>query len=181
MKAALAANPTMSSAKVGGTTFTVVSFTARDRFKVSGYIGPDHLVARVDTWVPNPTLGDTLIRTDYTAYKDFGGVKVPTHVVQAQGGYPVLDVTLGDAKPNAAVTLQAPMGGPQAARVESETFADGVWYLRGTPDPNSQLVEFKDFTVIVESSVTEGRALANIAEAKRLAPGKPVQIGRAHV
>ena len=103
VKAALAANPTMSSAKVGGTTFTVVSFTARDRFKVSGYIGPDHLVARVDTWVPNPTLGDTLIRTDYTAYKDFGGVKVPTHVVQAQGGYPVLDVTLGDVKPNAAV------------------------------------------------------------------------------
>jgi glyoxylase-like metal-dependent hydrolase (beta-lactamase superfamily II) len=53
--------------------------------------------------------------------------------------------------------------------------ADGVWYLAGTPDPNSQLVEFRDFLVLVESSVTEGRALANIAEAHRLAPGKPIK------
>jgi glyoxylase-like metal-dependent hydrolase (beta-lactamase superfamily II) len=74
------------------------------------------------------------------------------------------------------VALQAPAAAaPQAARAEADKFADGVWYLRGTPDPNSQLVEFKDFSVIVESSVTEGRALANIAEAKRLLPNKPVR------
>ena len=59
--------------------------------------------------------------------------------------------------------------------VEAEKVADGVWYLAGAPDPNSQLVEFKDFLVIVESSVTEGRALANIAEAHRLVPGKPIK------
>ena len=175
VKAALAASATLGSAKVGGKAVTVVSFTARDRFKVSGYIGADHLVARVDTWVPNPTLGDTLIQTDYSDYRDVGGVKVPMHIVQAQGGYPVLDVTLADVKPNAPVTIQAPAGGAQVARVEADKFADGVWYLRGTPDPNSQLVEFKDFSVIVESSVTEGRALANIAEAKRLVPGKPIR------
>jgi glyoxylase-like metal-dependent hydrolase (beta-lactamase superfamily II) len=79
-------------------------------------------------------------------------------------------------EPNVAVNLQAPAGGgPQAARVESTKVADGVWYLAGTPDPNSQLVEFKDFLVIVEASVTEGRALANIAEAHRLVPGKPIR------
>ena len=50
-----------------------------------------------------------------------------------------------------------------------------MWYLAGTPDPNSQLVEFKDFTVLIESSVSEARALANIAEAKRIAPDKPVR------
>ena len=80
-------------------------------------------------------------------------------------------------KPNAPVAIQAPpaAGAPQAARVESEKVAEGVWYFAGTPDPNSQLVEFKDYTVIVESSVTEGRALANIAEAKRLVPNKPIR------
>ena len=80
----------------------------------------------------------------------------------------MLELNVTDVQPNAAVNLQAPAGGaPQAARVESTKVADGVWYLAGTPDPNSQLVEFKDFLVIVESSVTEGRALANIAEAHR--------------
>ena len=51
----------------------------------------------------------------------------------------------------------------------------GAIDLAGTPDPNSQLIEFKDFLVIVESSVTEGRALANIAEAHRLVPGKRIR------
>ena len=64
---------------------------------------------------------------------------------------------------------------PQPARAEGQRIADGIWYLRGTPDPNSQLVEFRDYTVIVESSVSEARALANIAEARRLVPGKPVR------
>jgi glyoxylase-like metal-dependent hydrolase (beta-lactamase superfamily II) len=73
------------------------------------------------------------------------------------------------------VDIQAPPpASPEAARAEGERIADGVWYLRGTPGPNSQLVEFRDYTVIIESSVSEARALANIAEAKRLVPNKPV-------
>jgi len=155
---------------------TVVSFTARGQYKVNGYINGQHLVEKVETWVANPTLGDTLIETTYANYRDFGGSKFPTRIVQKQGGYPVLELTVADVQPNTAVSLQAPAAAaPQAARAEAEKFAEGVWYLRGTPDPNSQLVEFKDFTVIVESSVTEGRALANIAEAKRLAPNKPIR------
>ena len=50
-----------------------------------------------------------------------------------------------------------------------------MWYLAGTPDPNSQLVEFRDYSVIIESSVSEARALANLAEARRLVPNKPVR------
>ncbi len=176
VKAAMKASPTMTSTRVGGRPMTVISFTARDKYTVSGYVNAQHLLERVDTWVANPTLGDTLIETTYADYRDFGGVKFPMKVVQKQGGYPTLELTVTDVQPNAAVNLQAPAGGaPQPARVESDKVAEGVWYLRGTPDPNSQLVEFKDFTVIVESSVTEERALANIAEAKRLAPGKPVR------
>jgi glyoxylase-like metal-dependent hydrolase (beta-lactamase superfamily II) len=73
------------------------------------------------------------------------------------------------------VPRQAQSATPPPARVESQKVADGVWYLAGTPDPNSQVVEFKDFSVVIESSVTEGRALANIAEAKRLVPNKPIR------
>ncbi len=176
VRAAMAGKPTMTITRVGGRQLTVMSFTARNQYKVNGYINAQHVVEKVETWIANPTLGDTLIETTFADYRDFAGVKFPTRIVQKQGGYPVLELNVAEVQPNAAVTLQAPaVLVPQVARVEADTSADGVWYLRGTPDPNSQLVEFKDFSVIVESSVTEGRALANIAEAKRLLPNKPVR------
>jgi len=176
VKAAMAATPTLSTSRAGGRTLTVVSFMVRDKYKVSGYINAEHLVEKIETWTAQATLGDMLIETTFADYRDVGGIKFPMRIVQKQGGYPVLEMNVADVQPNAAVTLQAPAAQPpQVARVESGKVADGVWYLAGTPDPNSQLVEFKDFLVIVESSVTEGRALANIAEAKRLVPGKPIR------
>ena len=36
-------------------------------------------------------------------------------------------------------------------------------------------MEFKDYVVIIELSVTDDRALANMAEVKRLVPGKPIR------
>jgi len=176
VRAALAAKPTLSQTRVGGKPMTVVSFVARDKYKVNGYINAQHLIEKVETWTPQATLGDMLIETTYSDYRDSNGVKFPMHIVQKNWIYPVLDLNVTSVETNAAVNLQAPAGGaPQPARVEADKFADGVWYLRGTPDPNSQLVEFKDFLVIVESSVTEARALANIAEAHRLVPGKPIK------
>ena len=176
VKAALAAKPTMSSTRVGGQPVTIVSFMARGKYKVNGYINAQHLVEKVETWTPQPTLGDMPIETTYADYRDFGGVTFPARIVQKQGGWPMLELNVADVQPNAAVNLPAPpVAAPQPARVESTKVAEGVWYLAGTPDPNSQLVAFKDFTVIVESSVTEGRALANIAEAKRLVPNKPLR------
>src|ERR1019366_8058204 len=64
---------------------------------------------------------------------------------------------------------------PTPTHVESQKIAEGVWYLAGTPDPNSMAVEFKDYVVVIESSVTEDRALANMAEVKRLVPNKPIR------
>ena len=134
-----------------------------------------NLLEKVETWTPNPILGDMPIETNYSDYRDFGGVKFPTKIVQKQGGFPVLDVTVSDVQPNATVNIEQPRGAGGPARVESQKIAEGVWYLAGTPDPNSQAVEFKDFTVIIESSVTEERALANIAEVKKLVPNKPIR------
>jgi glyoxylase-like metal-dependent hydrolase (beta-lactamase superfamily II) len=171
VRAALASKPDVSRAGAS----TVVSFMVRDKYKVNGYINAQHLVEKIETRTPQPTLGDMSIETTFSDYRDFNGVKFPARIVQKQWIYPVLELNVTEVQPNAAVNLQAPAGGGGPARVESTKVADGVWYLAGTPDPNSQLVEFKDFLVLVESSVTEGRALANIAEAHRLAPGKPIK------
>lgn len=177
VKAALAAGPTVSSRRVGGRDFTVVSFTARKQFRVEAFVNQQNLIERIVTWVANPILGDTLIETTFADYRDFGGVRFPTGIVQQQGGFPTLEVTVADVRPNAAVNLQAPApaGPPQPARAEGQLVAPGVWYLTGAPEPNSQLVEFRDYTVLIESSVSEGRALANLAEARRLVPNKPVR------
>ena len=175
VRAAMAAKATVSQARLDGKPMTVVSFTARDKYKVNGYVNAQHLIEKIETWTPQPTLGDMSIETTFSDYRDVNGVKFPGRIVQKQWIYPVLELNVAAVEPNVAVNLQAPGGAPQAARVESAKVADGVWYLAGTPDPNSQLVEFKDFLVLVESSVTEGRALANIAEAHRLVPGKPIK------
>ncbi len=175
VKAAMASNPAMKSMTVKGKRMTVISFTVRDKYKVNGYVDGDNLLEKVETWMPNPILGDTLIETDYSDYKDFGGVKFPMKIFQKDGVFPVLDLTVSDVQPNAPANIELPRAAPAATYVESQKIADGVWYLAGTPDPNSMAVEFKDYVVIIESSVTEARALANMEEVKRLVPGKPIR------
>jgi len=176
VKAAANAAPTISSRRVGARTLNVLSFTARNQYRVEAYINPQNLIERIDTWTPNPILGDTLIETTFADYRAFGGVQFPTRIVQQQGGFPTLEVVVTDVRPNAAANLQPPPAAtPQPARAEGQLVAPGVWYLTGAPEPNSQLVEFRDYTVLIESSVSEARALANLAEARRLVPNKPVR------
>lgn len=175
VSAALANSPGAGPALGRDRNMTAVSFTTGRGLTVTGYINAQRLVERVDTWVPNPILGDTLIETTYANYKSFGGIQFPMRIVQRQGGFPTLEISVTSVEPNAAVSLTAPVAVPQPARALGQQVAPGVWYLYGAPDPNSQLVEFRDFTVIIESSVTEARALANIAAARRLAPNKPIR------
>ncbi len=177
LKAAAMNNATVSSQTKAGKKYTVVSFVAPSKAKVNGYLDAQNLVARVETWFDNPMLGDTLFESDYTGYKDFGGVKFPTHIVQKQGGFPTLDLTISDVKPNAAVSLQAPQGagggggGPQAA--SSQKLADGVYLI--LPAYAALAVDFKDGIVVVEGPQSEARGNAIIAEAKRVIPNKPIK------
>ncbi|WP_340123773.1 hypothetical protein [Methylobacter svalbardensis] len=53
-------------------------------------------------------LGDTLVESRYSDYKDFGGVQFPSHIVRSQGGYPVLDINVSAVKANPAVDIAVP-------------------------------------------------------------------------
>ncbi|HWF39159.1 MAG TPA: MBL fold metallo-hydrolase [Candidatus Acidoferrales bacterium] len=172
-KAAMESSPATKSAKVNGKPGTLVTFM-HDKYKIEGYVDGDNLLEKVDTWTPNPILGDMLIETTYSDYKDFGGIKFPTKIAQSQGGHPVLEITVADVQPNASVNIKPP-NAPPPTHVEAQKIGDGVWYLAGTPDPNAMAVEFKDYVVVIESSVTEARALANIAKVKELVPNKPIR------
>lgn len=182
VRAAAARNATAKTQTVGGKKYTVVSFTGANNAAVNGYINDQNLVDRVETWIDNPVLGDMLFEAVYSDYKDAGGVKFPMHIVQRQGGYPVLDLTVSDVKPNAPVTIQAQgrAGGPPApapaaaaAATPSEKLGDGVYLILG--GYASVAVDFKDYIVLIEGATNDERANAVIAEAKRLIPNKPIR------
>ncbi len=181
LRAAAAKNATVEAKTVGGKKYSVVSFLGDNKAKVNGYINDQNLVERVETWIDNPFLGDMAFEAIYSDYKDAGGAKFPTHIVQKQGGYPIFDLTVTDVKANAAVTIQPPQrggaGAPAAAAggqaATSEKLADGIYLITG--GYVAIAVDFKDHITIIETGQSEARGQAIIAEAKRLIPNKPVK------
>jgi glyoxylase-like metal-dependent hydrolase (beta-lactamase superfamily II) len=138
-------------------------------------IGADGLVERVESIHPNPVSGDTPVVTEYSGYRDHGGVKFPSRIRQQQGGFEVLDLQVGEVQPNAPVAIELPAAVQSfAERVVSEKVADGVWHLAGGSH-NSVLVELADHLLLVESPLYDGRAQAVLAEVRRLVPGKPLR------
>ena len=190
LKAAMAGNPTAISRYEYGERVTVVSFTALGKYQVNGTINSENLVARVQTWVPNPVVGDMYYENVYTNYQDFGGVKLPTfHQHQdhddnerkpnVSGGDHSFGLNVTSVQTNVSgAALDVPATVREATvppvRVESQELADGVWYLRGSSH-NSVAVEFRDFAVVVEAPLNEERSLAIIDEVARLIPNKPIR------
>jgi glyoxylase-like metal-dependent hydrolase (beta-lactamase superfamily II) len=179
VKAAMAASPTVASRTVDGKRVTVVSFTWKGKYKVNGYVNGQNLLEKVETWMPDPLLGDMLIENSFSDYRDFSGVKFPGKIVQKQGGFPVLDLSVTDVQPNAASSLDVPEAARQpvapVSRVDTLKVADGVWLLVAPVGPNSMAVEFKDYVAIVEAPFSEERSLAVIAEVKKLVANKPIR------
>ena len=154
---------------------SVVSFSEPGRYRAVAWINADGLVERVESMLPNPVLGDTRVVTRYTDYRDFAGVKFPRRIVQEQGGFPVLELDVSEVQPNVPVAIEVPAAVQAfAERVTVEKAAEGVWFLAGGSH-NSVAIEMKDHLILVESPLYDGRALAVLAEAKKLAPGKPIR------
>jgi glyoxylase-like metal-dependent hydrolase (beta-lactamase superfamily II) len=166
----------------------VVGFSPfNGKYTVTGTLNNQNLVERVETRMDVGFTGDTLFEGIYSDYKDFGGVKFPTHIVMRQEGHPILDITVSDVRPNSPAALAAggnPQrgGGPPAApegageiRITPEKIGEGVWTLTVGAGAQSTLVEFKDYAVIVEAPVSDARTMAVIAEVKRMLPNKPIK------
>jgi glyoxylase-like metal-dependent hydrolase (beta-lactamase superfamily II) len=170
VKAALANNATVQG--------RMVAFAVPGRLRVRAALSEQGLVERVEAVIHNAVLGDVPVEITYADYKDVGGVKFPARIRQAAGGFPTLDLTVTDVKPNVAVDITPPddvrQAGAPYARVATQMVADGVWYLTGGSH-HSVVIEMKDHLVVVEGPLNDERALAVIAEARTLAPGKPIR------
>jgi len=175
LKAAVAYNATVASQKMGGKSYTVVTFIAPNKAKVNGYINDQNMVEKVETLIDNPVTGDTPLNVVYSGYKDFGGLKFPTKIVRKQGDWPILDLTVTDVKPNAPANFPRPPagGGGQPPATVSRPLGDGVYLILG--GYASIAVDFKDYIVVLEGGNSEANASAIISEAKRLIPNKPIR------
>ena len=180
IKGAMANNASVKSETIAGSKYNVVTFTLQNKYKLVGFINDQNLVERIQTWIDNDVVGDMLVEAWYSQYKDFGGVKFPTIIVEKQAGFPVLILSVSDVKPNAAVNIQAPPApagtttGIPALSVQTEKVADGVFYLKGGTH-HSVAVEFGDHIAVIEGPLNEQRSLAVIAEVKKLIPNKPIR------
>ena len=175
IKAAMKNNATVRAVDEGGKRMTAVSFEQTRHYKATAFINAEGMEERVESMLPNPVLGDTVVTTNYSDYKDFSGVKFPTRIRQSMARSEVLDLTVTEVEVNAAATIEVPALVKAAAeRVTADKVAEGVWFMGGGSH-NSVAIEMADHVILVESPLYDGRALPLLAEVKKLNPAKPIR------
>ena len=202
LKGAADNNATATRRRVDGKNYTVLTWSpavkapSGKNYVVNGYVNDQNLVERVETWVGENIMGDMHILATYSGWKDFGGAMAPAKIVQTRGGWPFFEVDVKAAKANPAdVATLAPAPAPPAGRggpgggapaggggaapaltVTNEKLGEGFYRLTtGAGSYDSLIVEFKDHVMMLEAGQSEARALAYIAETKKLFPNKPIR------
>jgi glyoxylase-like metal-dependent hydrolase (beta-lactamase superfamily II) len=176
IKAAIANNATVRTETLRGQNKTMVLFSVPGG-KYEGTLGDGYVIERIEGWFGSPVLGDTMIEAIFTEYRDVNGIKFPGHIVQRQGGYPLLDVAVTDVKVNPAITIAVPdnirNAKPQPLVGTPERLADGVWAV--PTYAKSVAIEFRDHIAIVEAPEHEAQSVAVMEAIHKAIPNKPIR------
>jgi glyoxylase-like metal-dependent hydrolase (beta-lactamase superfamily II) len=180
-----------SSQVVDGTRYSVLTWKSPAgqlapsgiSYTVKGYIDPQNLVARVETWTEDAFMGDLQVTALYSDYAELDGVMVPRTIEQQRAGGGVFGVTVEDATvnptnlaelltppPPAAATAPA-MATPPVEAVEQ--LAEGVHLVTG--GYVSLAVEFQDYVAVFEAGQSEARGQAIIDRVEAAIPAKPIR------
>ena len=156
-----------------------LSFTVGGRYRMVGHVNKANQVEKVQTWVDNPVFGDMLIETTYSGYRKFGDVTFPSRIVQTQGGYPTLDLTITGVQANPFVDITVPdavrnAAPPPAVTATSQRVGDGLFWITGGSH-HSLAADMGDHVVVIEAPQNEARSEAVIAETKKVIPNKPIR------
>ena len=196
LKGAAENNATVSRRKVDGKSYNILTWSPAVKapsgksYVINGYVDDKNMVDRVETWLGENIMGDMHIVATYSGWKDFGGAMAPSKIVQTRGGWPFFEVDVSAAKanpPDVATLVPAPAGrpggpggggppNPAPMTVTAEKLGDGLYRLTTGPGSyDSVIVEFKDYIMMLEAGQSEARALAYVAETKKLIPNKPIR------
>ena len=157
-----------------------IELTVGGRYPLHVHINKLNQVDRVRAWMPNDVFGDMLVETTYSGYRNFSGIPFPSRIMQTQGGYPTLDLTVTALQVNPFVDISVPDAvrnapPPAAVTVTSEKVADGVYWITGGTH-HSLAADMGDHIVVIEAPQNEARSDAVIAETKKLIAGKPIRM-----
>ena len=111
LRAALEKDATTKSENIKGKKYTVLSFMGDNKAPVKGYINEMGYVEKVETTIDVNPLGDVIWSANYSDWKDFGGLKFPTRIVQYQGTPKYFELAVSDVKTNVPVDLTPPARG----------------------------------------------------------------------
>ena len=144
------------------------------------------LIQHVEVMVDNPVLGDTKLEADYSDYKDpdLSDIPFPFHIVQKLGGFPILDITVKNARmynpyvvvptpDNVERTYAANAPDPQS-KVDIQKAGTGVYFVTGASH-NSLAVEFKNYVALIESPVGDNRAAPMFDAVRKQFPSKKIR------
>ena len=180
--------PAMQTRTVDDVRYRVVSWSPDQKapsgaaYRLEGYISPENVLERVDTWVEHPILGDLHVQTFFSDYQEAAGLKVPAQIRQSQGGMETFVLNIRNVRINpdnldelmTVPATPARAGGPATPpAVASEKLAEGVYRITG--GYVSLAVEFKDYVVVLEAGQNEARGLAVLNETRRLFPQKRIK------
>ena len=182
VRAALDPGATLSNPRTaGGESVVEITTTGSLAFTLA-IDTATKLPTRVVSMTDNLNLGDVAIETSFADYQDVGGLKLPSRVTTKTDKYTTatlqvakqaVDADTGDLAAPEAARSAAPITGIPPANVTVQEVAKGVWFLAGQSH-HSVLVEFADHLTLIETPQNDTRALAVIAKARELVPGKPL-------
>jgi len=150
------------------------------------------LPVRVERMVYQPMLGDVTLYTEFSDWRDVGGLKLPMRITQKYDNlFTLSDIRLTSTKIDEdvgnigvtdsirAVAQQAGQPAspatPPAPTIAVDTLAPGVWRIAGQTH-HTVAIELSNQIVLVEAPQSEARSLAAIAKARELRPGKPLDL-----
>lgn len=115
LKTAEEKNATVSTEKLNGKSYTVLTFEGDNKQPVKGYIDSMGYVDRVQTLIAGQDpIGDAVYFAEYDGYKDYHGVKAPSHMVERQGPAKAppktFELSVLDVRVNEPVDLTPPAG-----------------------------------------------------------------------
>jgi glyoxylase-like metal-dependent hydrolase (beta-lactamase superfamily II) len=182
VRAALDPMATLANPRTEGSESIIDVSTASGQAFTLAIDSGTKLPTRVVTRTDNTNLGDVAISTAFAGYQAVGGLQLPTELTTKTDDFTTqeievstqtVDGDIGDlAAPVAAASAPATTGAAPVT-VAEEVLAPGIWYLAGGSH-HSVLVEFADHLMLIEAPLNDARALAVIAKARELVPGKPL-------
>ena len=160
----------------------VVDITPADGIQLTLHVDPEtRLPLSISSMAYNANLGDVVTTTSFSDYADVGGFMLPQELSRTFDTVPTTDLRVTQtvngeirdlAAPSSVASAAEPE--PQPANVTVEELAPGVWFLAGQSH-HSVLVDFLEYTVLVEAPQHDTRTRAVIEQARALVPDKPLR------